>query len=76
MNPIKHSIKYLKERMENPNLYKRRSTCEHLNYVSQLIKSRTGEDSYTNSYYMCNYFKLRISRRHCMNCKFYKKLEQ
>jgi len=76
MNPLKHSIKYLTERLQNPTLYKTKPSCLYLTHVSQLIKNTTESfgGGYIDSYYLCQKTKKRTKKRGCVNCKMYSPL--
>jgi YHS domain-containing protein len=56
-------------------MIQKKSVCEYLSKVSQLIKDHTGENSsYTDTYYFCSQLKKRITKKHCKNCKLYKSI--
>lgn len=52
-------------------IIKRRPICIHLQHHSQLIRSRTGEENYTDSYFYCAKLQRRLRRRECRDCKLY-----
>jgi hypothetical protein len=59
--------------MDSP--IKRTGVCQNLRHKSQLVKDYADPDRcYNDSYYYCEHFKKRITKRYCMNCKYYNKL--
>jgi len=72
-NPDRFSIRAHLNMMNAPE---RKTVCEHMVHISQVVKDRDGSDnSYVNSYYKCLKTKRRISgRKACINCVMYKPL--
>ena len=54
----------------------RRTVCLSLVHKSQLIKNHSdGSDAYVDSFYFCNHFQKKITKKYCHNCTFYKPLD-
>jgi hypothetical protein len=77
MNPLKHTIKHLKDRLYNPKLYQPRTACLYIIHCSQLIRntSEPNSEGYIDNFYKCTKLGKKIKKRQCMNCKLYKPLD-
>ena len=54
---------------------KRTGQCKNLFHKSQLVTDFSEPDRvYSDSYYFCDHFKKRITKKFCSNCKFYNRL--
>lgn len=78
MNELKSTTRFsIKTLLIRQGAFVRPVCCDFFTRVSQLIKDRTGGgDNYTDSYIFCSYLKKRITKKHCLNCNFYKAVKK
>lgn len=76
MNPLKHSIKHLTDRIQNPNLYRARPACLYIIHVSQVVKNHSDPEDcgYINNFYKCTKLGRQIKKRECRSCKLHNPL--